>query len=167
MLSFILSRRSLRASLYLTVSCLFLTIGSGLFGVFAHANSSKHEPALVWTADDARLTWGPCPPFMPTGCGIAVLHGDPTQHNVDVFLRVPAHSHLPMHWHTSAERMVLVAGELHVTYEGQSTSVLKPGTYAFGPAKKQHDGRCVSSVPCVLFIAFESPLDAVAGGAPK
>lgn len=142
-----------------------LAVALYAFGALTHAGS--HEPALVWTADDARLIWGPCPPFMPTGCGIAVLHGDPTQYNVDVFLRVPAHSHLPMHWHTSAERMVLVAGELHVTYEGQSTSVLKPGTYAFGPAKKQHDGRCVSSVPCVLFIAFESPLDAVAGGAPK
>jgi glyoxylate utilization-related uncharacterized protein len=57
--------------------------------------------------------------------------------------------------------MILVEGELHVTYEGQKTAVLKRGTYAYGPAKRPHTGVCASTVPCVLFIAFESPLDAV------
>lgn len=128
----------------------------------ADAGASDQEEALTWTADDTRLVWGPCPPFMPQGCGIAVLHGDPAKNNVDVFLKVPGKSRLPMHWHTSAERMVLVAGELRVTYENQKTATLKPGTYAFGPAKRKHEGACVSDAPCVLFIAFESPLDAVA-----
>jgi hypothetical protein len=52
-------------------------------------------------------------------------------------------------------------GNLHVTYEGQEEAILKPGTYAYGPAKRPHGGRCASTVPCVLFIAFESPVDAV------
>ena len=39
--------------------------------------------------------------------------------------------------------------------------MLKAGTYAYGPARLPHTGYCTSSVPCVLFIAFESPLDAV------
>jgi uncharacterized RmlC-like cupin family protein len=55
----------------------------------------------------------------------------------------------------------LVAGELHVTYEGQAKAVLKPGMYAYGPAKLPHEAVCASADPCVLFIAFESPLDAV------
>ena len=96
-----------------------------------------------------------------------MLHGDPAKDNVDVFLKVPAKSTLPLHWHTSAERMILVAGELHVTYEGQEKTVLTAGTYAYGPAKRPHDGVCVSSVPCVLFIAFESPLDAVASASAE
>jgi quercetin dioxygenase-like cupin family protein len=90
-----------------------------------------------------------------------VLHGDPAKNNLDVFLKVPAKSTIPLHWHTSAERMVLVAGQLDVTYDGQKTTVLKPGTYAYGPAKHWHKGYCASATPCVLFIAFESPLDAV------
>ena len=57
--------------------------------------------------------------------------------------------------------MVLIAGELHVTYDGQEKAVLKPGSYAFGPAKRSHGGVCASAKPCILFIAFESPLDAV------
>jgi quercetin dioxygenase-like cupin family protein len=151
-LSACFARAALRSSL------VFLL---GMIGTIANAQSPDQEPALAWTADDAQLEWGPCPPFLPTGCGIAVLHGDPAKNNFDIFLKVPAKSRLPLHWHTSAERMVLVAGELHVTYEGQKTAILKPGTYAYGPAKRPHDGVCASTVSCVLFIAFESPLDAV------
>ena len=145
-------RMALRSSLLLSLS---------LVGSLADAQAPAPEQAVTRTAHDAQLTWGPCPPFLPKGCGIAVLHGDPAKDNVDVFLKVPAKSTLPLHWHTSAERMVLVAGELQVTYDGQKAVVLRPGTYAYGPAKRPHKGFCASAVPCVLFIAFESPLDAV------
>ena len=94
-----------------------------------------------------------------------MLHGDPAQANADVFFKVPASSTIPDHWHTSAERMVLVSGELHVTYEGHPTTVLEPGMYAYGPARLAHRAVCASAAPCVLFIAFEAPVDALAGKA--
>jgi quercetin dioxygenase-like cupin family protein len=128
---------------------------------FAQAEAPAKEKALTWDAGSSQLTWGPCPPFLPKGCGIAVLQGDPAKPNVDVFLKVPGKASLPRHLHTSAERMVLVAGELHVTYDGQDRAVMKPGTYAYGPAKLPHKAVCASEAACVLFIAFESPLDAV------
>ncbi len=123
------------------------------------------EPALARTTAAAELQWGPCPEFLPAGCELAVLHGDPTQANADVFLKLPAGSSIARHWHTSAERMVLVEGELRVTYAGQPEAVLTPGTYAYGPARREHEGRCISPVPCVLFIAFELPVDATVVGA--
>jgi quercetin dioxygenase-like cupin family protein len=129
----------------------------------ASAAVLAQEQAITRTADDSTLQWGPCPAFLPEGCRIAVLHGDPAKANADVFFKVPSNSKLPLHWHSSAERMLLVAGELRVTYEGQAATTLKAGTYAYGPAKKPHSGVCVSATPCVLFIAFESPVDAVAG----
>lgn len=132
-----------------------------LVGSFAFAQAPVPEQALTQTADDAQLKWGPCPPFLPAGCALAVLHGDTAKDNSDVFFKVPGKSIIPLHWHTSAERMILVAGELHVTYDGQKTAILKPGTYAYGPAKRPHDGFCASDDSCVLFIAFESPMDAV------
>lgn len=132
-----------------------------LAGSFAHAQAPTQEQATTQTVGDPKLKWGACPSFLPKGCRIAVLHGDPAKDNLDVFFKVPAKSTIPLHWHTSAERMVLVAGELHITYEGQKKAVLKPGTYAYGPAKRPHDGYCASKESCVLFIAFESPLDAV------
>jgi len=127
----------------------------------AGAASPPAEPAISRSADEASLQWGGCPDFLPAGCAIAVLHGDPSQPNADVYFKVPAQSRIPLHSHTSAERMVLVAGELEVTYQGQAPMSLAPGDYAYGPAGRPHEGQCVSDEPCVLFIAFESAVDAV------
>lgn len=128
--------------------------------VISAADTAK-EPALALTFEDPQLEWGPCPPFLPEGCAIAVLHGDPSKPNVDVFFKVPGGSVIPSHTHTSPERMVLVSGHLEVTYEGQAPATLKPGTYAYGPANRPHKAVCAEGAPCVLFIAFESPLDAM------
>ena len=133
----------------------------------AQSEPGVSEPALAVSISDAKLQWGPCPPFIPQGCEIAVLHGDPAKPNVDVFFKVPAGSTIPEHWHTSPERMVLVSGVLTVTYDGQDAATLKPGMYAYGPAKLPHKATCAKGVPCILFIAFESPLDATPVEAPK
>lgn len=119
------------------------------------------EAASARNIDDAKLQWGPCPAFIPKGCEIAVLHGDPAKPNVDIFFKVPSGFTIPNHRHTSAERMVLVSGELEVRYEGQSPMTMKTGTYAYGPAGKAHEATCAKGSACVLFIAFESPLDAI------
>lgn len=106
------------------------------------------------------MEWGPCPDFMPDGCGIAVLQGDPGEENADVLFRMAPDTTVPEHWHTSAERMVLVAGEMVVDYEGQDPVRLTPGTYAYGPAGLPHVTHCESDEECLLFIAFEEPVDA-------
>lgn len=121
------------------------------------------EKSVVIDHKDSSLSWGDCPDFMPNGCNIAILHGDPANNNTDILFKVPANSDIPLHWHTSAERMVLISGELEVTYEGEKTQTFKAGTYGYGPAKKAHTARCKDKGPCVLFIAFEKPVDAFAG----
>ena len=118
---------------------------SSVLLVLASPLAPAAEPPLAFTFTDTRLEWGACPDFIPKGCEIAVLHGDPAKANADVFFKVPANFTIPDHWHTSAERMVLVSGELHVTYEGQPTTVLKPGMYAYGPARLAH-GRCAKAL---------------------
>jgi quercetin dioxygenase-like cupin family protein len=129
----------------------------------APATAPAAEPALSRTIADADLAWGPCPPVFPAGCEIAVLHGDPAKPNADVFFRVPANYSIPHHWHSSAERMVLVSGELSLTYDGHETAILKPGTYAYGPPGAPHRADCANQGPCVLFIAFEGPVDVQTG----
>lgn len=128
---------------------------AGLFGAAAAG-----EPALAYKYDDARLQWGPCPPFIGEGCRLAFLHGDPAKPNLDVFFKVPGDFKIPHHWHTSAERMALVSGRMTVTYDNQKSELLETGTYAYGPAKHPHTAYCEKGEPCVLFIAFEEPLDA-------
>ncbi|WP_084222718.1 cupin domain-containing protein [Thioalkalivibrio paradoxus] len=134
-----------------------LLLGAGV----ASAQGAGDQQAFIWTADDPDLEWGPCPDFMPDGCGLAVLQGDPAAHNADVFFKLPGGSTAPHHWHTSAERMVLTSGEMVVDYDGQDPVTLRPGTYAYGPARLPHITHCVSTEPCVLFIAFEEPVDAL------
>lgn len=137
-----------------------LALCAAVWATAAWTDDPGTEPALARTHLDADLKWGPCPPFLPKGCGIAVLHGDPAKPNVDVFFKVPAGSTIAPHTHTSAERMVLVSGKLDVKYDGQPDVTLKPGSYAYGPAGRPHQATCHKGRPCVLFIAFESPLDA-------
>lgn len=135
----------------------------GLLAVTAPAGAQAPpaEAATRRSAIDSTLQWGGCPDLMPAGCAIAVLHGDPAQPNADLFLKLPARSRFPLHSHTSAERMILVAGELEVAYQGQAPMRLAAGDYAYGPAGRPHEGQCVSDVPCVLFIAFESAVDVI------
>ncbi len=118
--------------------------------------------ALTRQPDATDLEWGPCPAFMPEDCGIAVLQGDPAEPNADVFFRLPGNTTAPHHWHTSAERMVLVSGKMEVDYDDQEPVVLRPGTYAYGPPRLPHTSRCISDEDCILFIAFEKPVDAYA-----
>lgn len=118
------------------------------------------EVPLAIKAADPALKWGPCPAIFPAGCEIAVLHGDPTKPNADVFLRVRGGQRLPAHTHTSAERMILVTGQLTVKYKGAPATTLTPGMYAFGPVGLPHEAACGAGAPCTLFIAFEGPVDA-------
>jgi len=152
--------RILKARVLLDVTTIALLVSLGTVTPAVLAQQAPAARALARSVGDAGLQWGPCPEFFPPGCQIAVLHGDPAKPNADVFFRVPAGYDLPSHWHTSAERMVLVSGELHITYDGQGPAILRPGMYAYGPPKAVHRGRCVSNEPCVFFIAFEAPVDA-------
>jgi quercetin dioxygenase-like cupin family protein len=130
------------------------------------AQAQAPDKPLSQGADDPALEWLPCPDFMPEGCGIAVLQGNPSEQNADVFFKLPADTTAPRHWHTSAERMVLVAGEMEIDYDDHGLVVLETGTYAYGPARLPHSASCVSEEDCILFIAFEEPVDAVASDNP-
>lgn len=125
-------------------------------------NSETNDRAFLWSADQQELEWGACPEFMPEDCQIALLQGDPAKPNADIFFKLQPKTTAPNHWHHSAERMVLISGELEVQYEGQEAEVMKAGTYGYGPAERPHEATCISDKPCVLFVAFEEPIDAFA-----
>jgi quercetin dioxygenase-like cupin family protein len=125
-----------------------------------HAPAIAAEPSLALGPASPAIKWGPCPPIFAKGCQIAVLHGDPAKPNADILLRVPPGFVLPPHRHSSAERMMLATGQLRVRYEGEPAKVLTPGTYAYGPAGKPHEARCIGRQRCTLFVAFEGPVDA-------
>ena len=134
-------------------------LATAMIPSFSSASAATGERALATALNDPALQWGPCPPIFPKGCQIAVLHGDPARPDADIFLRVPGGYRIPAHKHTSSERMVLVSGKLKVRYQGMPAAILRPGSYAFGPAGMPHNGTCLSVQPCTLFIAFDGAVD--------
>lgn len=147
------SNRLLKLKTFLLLPILFLACS------LVAQTDQNQENSVVISQEDRNLKWGPCPEFMPEGCALAVLNGDPAQRNADVFLKIPASATISNHTHTSAERMILVDGELEVHYEGEDPQRITTGSYAHGPAGKAHTARC-GDTPCTLFIAFEEPVDA-------
>ena len=137
-------------------------LATGLIGGAAALAQATDGPPLATPPDGAALQWGPCPSIFPTGCQIAVLHGNPAEANADIFLRVPAGYEIPPHRHSSAERMILVTGQLRVKYQGTPEVNLSSGHYAYGPAGRPHRASCLGDQPCILFIAFVGPVDAEA-----
>ena len=142
------------------ISSLGMALSLSVVAQVVAASHVSAQPAPITRSVSSALQWGPCPAIFPTGCQIAVLQGDPSKPNADVFLRVPGGYTIPAHSHTSAERMILVEGQLTVQYKGAAAAVLTPGQYAYGPASLPHEARCAGSKPCTLFIAFEGPVDA-------
>jgi mannose-6-phosphate isomerase-like protein (cupin superfamily) len=119
------------------------------------------EKALVVSHKDKTLQWGPCPDFIPKGCEIAVLHGDPSKNNLDIYFKVPGDFVIPQHFHSSQERMVLVSGTLDVMYDNHEKATINTGEFAYGPAKLPHSAYCHKGEDCVLYIGFVAPLDAI------
>lgn len=117
--------------------------------------------ALAKTHSDPSLKWGPCPEIFPKGCELTILHGDPSKPKADVFLKIPANYQIPSHSHTSSEHMTLVSGEMKVHYEGQDAIIATAGTYLFGPAKVPHKASCGTNGECVLFISYDTKIDAM------
>lgn len=133
--------------------------GHGL--AMAQDSAAGHDQPLAWAHDHPSLEWGECPDFLPEGCALVVLNGDPDGNTADVFFKVPGGASIPRHRHTAAERMTLVSGKLRVTYDGHDPIELTPGMYAYGPAGLPHEGECARGADCVLFIAFDGPVDAI------
>jgi len=136
----------------------FFFIGAGLL---AQSNGIDNtEMSITKTINDSDIIWNPAPEFFP-GCSFTILHGDITKPNLDFFFKVEPNTEVIYHTHNSAERMVLISGEMEVQYEGENPQILKAGTYAYGPAKKPHRAKCLNDGQCVLFIAMVEPFDAV------
>ena len=135
-----------------------------LFSLLAASPTASYAQSaatpLRWVHSDPALKWAPCPPIFPKGCELTVLHGDPATGPSDVFLRAPSDYNFPAHWHTSAEHIVIVAGLVHVTYAGGKTVELPLGAYGLVPGKAGHKAHCAGA--CVMFIHFDSPVDATA-----
>jgi len=116
------------------------------------------KPMVSVSPDDPSLKWGPCPDIFAKGCEVAVLSGNPAKGPSDVYLRTPKNYDMPSHWHTSPEHIVAVKGKFTATFDGGKQAT---GVYTYIPSKVPHSARCDDTEPCVIYIGFERPVDAI------
>lgn len=143
------------------INLIVLVFTFSTIGLNAQNNTlSKEGSSFTTTIDNKDLKWLPAPDFFP-GCSFTILHGDLSKPNSDFFFKIEANTEVVRHTHNSPERMILITGNLEVEYEDEKPVVLKPGSYAYGPAGKPHRAKCLDNGPCVLFIAMVDPFNAV------
>ena len=127
--------------------------------LFTFSSLAAADSALTHQVGDRYLNWIACPQAFVRGCSVAYVHGGPGKPNSDIFLRIPGWSGIPTHWHSSAQRMIVLSGELELGHDGSETNTYTPGSYLYTPRRNAHGGHCRSEEDCVVFIALEQPLD--------
>ena len=111
-----------------------LTISAPTIG----ADESMHKAV----APDA-LTWVPGPPSMPKGQTVAVLAGDPGKSGLFILrARVPDGYVVPPHWHSQAEHLTVLSGQMHIgmgdTLDRSKGEAIGPGGFVVMPANMRH-----------------------------
>ena len=71
----------------------------------------------------------------------AMLYTNPTTKASQLLIWVPADTHVPKHWHSAAETVVVIRGNLVLGHEGGGDRTeIKVGSFAMMPAKMVHEG---------------------------
>ena len=128
--------------------------------------------ALAGTAQaqDAKLTWGPTPPFLPAGAQFALVSGDPGKEGpFEIQLSMPDGYTIPPHFHPTDEHMSVKSGHFHYgmgdTIDDKSMKNMNAGESGTLAANMHHyaraEGPTVVSVsgngPCT--ITYVNPAD--------
>jgi len=124
--------------------------------------------APAWSAGDhvfvnpSDIKFGPAPPNLPKGALIAVLYGDPGKPGPVVMrLKAPGGAKIAPHWHTTAENLTVISGELFLgdgdTMDMKAAHGLKTGGYHYLPAKAHH--YAFTRTATVVQINTEGPFD--------
>ena len=74
------------------------------------STTARDQFSLATPQKVADLQWRPVDPHNPSGARMAALWGDPLSGRYGVLLRVPAGIELPMHRHSSDERVIVIDG---------------------------------------------------------
>jgi quercetin dioxygenase-like cupin family protein len=94
----------------------------------------------------------------PAGVLASLIAGDPTTGASIAYAKIPGGTHFPLHWHSSTEYTVLIAGKAVYTVEGKSVDVV-PGAYLVIPPKAKHKVDCAAGADCVLLVRRSGKID--------
>jgi hypothetical protein len=129
-------------------------------------------------AQKAKLSWGPAPPFLPSGARFAVVSGDPGRAGRFVIqLEMPDGYVVPPHWHPADEHVTVKSGGFRFgmgdSITAASTRTLRPGQSVNLKATMHHyamtRGRTVVAVSGIgpFAITYVKPADDPRSARPK
>ena len=131
-----------------------------LFAAAALADAPKPpstEEALVANVAAAKFADSTTPNAVK-GMQAAVIGVDPTTKGATAYLKTPASTGLPAHWHSAAEYTVLLTGKGTLKLDGKQHEVA-PGGYIVIPAKVVHQFVCSAGTDCLLLVRRGGPAD--------
>jgi hypothetical protein len=99
--------------------------------------------------DSPTLKWEPC---SPAKCDFALLHGDPAKEPHDLFVKFPAGSPFPKHWHSPDEYLVGIKGKMIINLEDGTVLTIGLGGYGFVPGGMTHWGNCTNDGECLVYV---------------
>jgi quercetin dioxygenase-like cupin family protein len=134
-----------------------LVLGAvSLVGVAQLAAQGTAEKPIVSAVANAKF--GPIP-NAPECFTVAVERGDPTKGPSVILARFAAGCVAPFHWHSPSETVMVVSGSLQTTMKGEKPFVAHHGDFLYMPPKHVHRATCLSSAPCIVFLASDAAFD--------
>jgi len=135
-------------------TCRFVLLGAALglaaLTVWAQSTDETH------VANPGQLKFGSAP-YLPSCLTSAPEHGDPSKGAFTLLLKFSAGCTVPMHWHTSAEQLMLVSGSGKMQTQDGKSSTVERGGFAYIPPKHPHAFTCVTA--CTAFLSGDAAFD--------
>jgi quercetin dioxygenase-like cupin family protein len=126
-----------------------------LVGASASQAMAKDGKAVVWPAAEIKWSEGSA----MKGAKLAVLWGDPKVGAYGALKTIPAGEVLRAHTHTHDQRVIVLAGQVVLTIDGQPSKELGPGSYLFVPGGVKHTAGCKAGAECTYFEEQDGPSD--------
>jgi quercetin dioxygenase-like cupin family protein len=89
----------------------------------------------------------------------ALESGDPDKGPSTFALKAPPGCVVPWHYHTAAEQLIVVHGEVLTEMEGMRATTLGPGGFASMLSLEKHQFTCTGATQCLLFVTFDRTYD--------
>jgi quercetin dioxygenase-like cupin family protein len=114
-------------------------------------------PVSLSAQDSGGMTFAPAKtskfvnlPGLPTCLTVAVQRGDPSKGSAALLLKFAAGCAVPWHWHTAGEQLLLVSGSGTAEMKDGKPAAVRPGDYAYFPAKNVHQFRASTAALMLL-----------------
>jgi quercetin dioxygenase-like cupin family protein len=140
------------------LAALVVLVSAHPCAVAAQAQAAPTEKPLV--IDFRDVEWGPpgSTPRFPIGVQTAQLGIDPDNGGPIYLARFPAGSHFDLHWHTHAEYVVVMEGQVTIVLGEQAHDVAQ-GAYVVIPERMPHSWDVPNGMDAVIFVRRRGPAD--------